>query len=111
MLFLMLSVSCSTIIQTQKTYPPEVNLTADTIGIVFVNFFDYTVPEYIKDKQEATYRMSVRGFWNGLEAGYKTDPYVRFMVGDKLSRRKTVMSMQDSIFRDTIVDVCRRQSC
>jgi hypothetical protein len=100
--------SCSTFIQTQKTYPPEVYLPADSNRIVFVNFFDYTVPEYIKDKHEVTYRMSVKGFWRGLKGGFMADPKVNFMVGDTLSRRKTVMSMQDSTFRDTIVNVCQR---
>ncbi|HUW91728.1 MAG TPA: DUF6340 family protein [Bacteroidales bacterium] len=108
LMILLLFISCSTIIQTQKTYSPEIFLPADTNRIVFVNFFDYTVPSYIKDKQEVTYRMSVKGFWKGLEAGFMPDPSVHFMVGDTLSRRKTVMSMQDSTFRDTIVDVCRR---
>ncbi len=97
-----------TFIQTQKTYAPEVYLPADSNRIVFVNFFDYTVPEYIKDKQEVTYRMSVKGFRDGLAAGFMPDPRVHFMVGDTLSRRKTVMSMQDSTFRDTIVNICQR---
>ncbi len=108
MLFTVLLASCSTFIQTQKTYAPEVYLPADSNRIVFVNFFDYTVPEYIKDKQEVTYRMSVKGFWRGIEAEFMTDPMVNFMVGDTLSRRKTVMSMQDSTFRDTIVNICQR---
>lgn len=104
----MLLVSCSTVIQTRKTYPPEILLPADTNRIVFVNFFDYTVPAYIKDNQEVTYRMSVKGFMGGLKAGFSTDPSVLFIIGDTLSRRKTVASMQDSSFRDTIVEVCNR---
>jgi hypothetical protein len=105
---LMLGVSCSTLIQTQKTYPPEIFLPADTNRIVFVNFFDYTVPNYIKDNQEVTYMKSVRGFMVGLKAGFATDPSVQLMVADTLSRRKTVASMQDSSFRETIVAVCSR---
>jgi len=105
---LMLAVSCSTVIQTQKTYPPEILLPADTNRIVFVNFFDYTVPYYIKDNQEVTYMKSVRGFMGGLKAGFATDPSVLLTVADTLSRRKTIASMQDSSFRDTIVAVCSR---
>jgi len=105
---LMLVVSCSTFIQTQKTYPPEILLPADTNRIVFVNFFDYTVPNYIKENQEITYMKSVRGFMGGLKAGFATDLTVQFTVADTLSRRKTVASMQDSSFRDTIVAVCSR---
>ncbi len=103
-----LLISCSTAIQTQKTYPPEILLATDTNRIVFVNFFDYTVPSYIKDNQEITYMKSVKGFLGGLKAGFATDPLVQFMVGDTLSRRETVASMQDSSFRDTIVAVCSR---
>lgn len=105
---LILFVSCSTVLQTQKTYPPEILLPADSNRIVFVNFFDYTVPSYIKENQEITYMKSVRGFLGGLKAGFATDPLVHLMTGDTLSRRRTVASMQDSSFRDTIVAVCGR---
>lgn len=105
---LMLTVSCTTVIQTQKTYPPEILLPADTNRIVFVNFFDYTAPYFIKDNQEITYMKSVRGFMEGLKAGFATDPSARFTVADTLSRRKTIASMQDSSFRDTISAICSR---
>lgn len=105
---LMLTASCTTLIQTQKTYPPEILLPADTNRIVFVNFFDYTVPYYIKDNQEITYMKSVRGFMEGLKAGFATDPSTRFTVADTLSRQKTVASMQDSSFMDTIAAICSR---
>lgn len=95
-------------VHTQKTYPPELDLLSDTNNIVFVNFFDYTVPAYIKDKQEVTYMKSVKGLASGLAEGFNRGQNIRFIVGDTLARRNTVMSMQDSSFRDTVRMICNK---
>jgi len=58
--------SCTTIINMQKTYPPEADLPADTNRYVFVNFYDYQVPDFIKDRHEIAYAAAVKGYADGL---------------------------------------------
>ena len=106
--YALLLSSCMITVPSQRTYPPELNLPADTAGIVFINYFDYTVPSYIKDRQEFTYCNSVKGFTEGLSSRFAMDPLIHLIIADTLARGFTVMSMQDSSFRDTVRSVCGR---
>jgi len=95
---------------SQRTHAPELNLPGDTAKIIFVNYFDYTVPRYIKDKQEITYSYSVSGFSKGLAERFAGEPLVKFRVADTLARRHTVMSMQDIAFKDTVRAMCKKHN-
>jgi hypothetical protein len=100
--------SCTVTIYSTKTYPPEMDLPLPQTTMVFGNFFDYTAPGYIKDKQEVTYASAVRGFISGLDSVFSDDPAVKLITGDTLARNYTVLSMQDTSFRDTVRTVCSR---
>jgi hypothetical protein len=103
---IILASSCTTVIQMQKTYPPEKVLPADSAKYVFVNFFDYRVPEYIKDKYEIAYAVAVRGYIDGLGETILMDPRESFAIGDTLRDSFNVNSMQLPEFTDTVRAIC-----
>jgi hypothetical protein len=98
--------SCKITVYSLRTDPPELDLPLPEARLVFMNYFDYTEPEYIRDRQEVTYSFAVRGFVYGLQSVFDTDTTVTLVTGDTLARRFTVISMQDSSFRDTVRTVC-----
>lgn len=101
-----LATSCSTIVQMQRTYPPETILPADSSRFLFVNFYDYQVPDLIKQKHEAAYAAAVKGYTLGLSDIILKDPRAVFMVADTLKKGFTVMSMQYPEFTDTVKTLC-----
>jgi hypothetical protein len=98
--------SCTTVVQMQRTYPPESVLPADSAKFVFVNFFDYRIPEYIKDKYEIAYAVAVRGYIDGLGETVLMDPGGSFAIGDTLNDGFSVSSMQLPEFTDTVKAIC-----
>ncbi len=100
--------SCTTFVPMEKTYPPEAILPADSSRFLFVNFYDYEAPEYIKERHESAYNESVKGYTIGLASMTAKDPRATFIVGDTLKRGFTVMSMQYPDFKDTVVAICSR---
>jgi len=103
---IILASSCTTVIQMQKTYPPEKVLQVDSAKYVFVNFFDYRIPEFIKDKYEIAYAVAVRGYIDGLGETILMDPKESFAVGDTLNDGFNVSSMQLPEFTDTVRAIC-----
>ncbi len=101
-----ISTSCTTFVPMMKTYPPEATLPTDSSRFLFVNFYDYTAPEYIKDRHAPAYAESVKGYTIGLASITGKDPRATFMVGDTLKKGFTVMSMQYPEFKDTIMALC-----
>lgn len=101
-----LASSCTTVVQMQRTYRPESVLPADSAKFVFVNFFDYRIPEYIKDKYEIAYAVAVRGYIDGLGETVLMDPGGSFAIGDTLNDGFSVSSMQLPEFTDTVKAIC-----
>ncbi|MCU0457806.1 MAG: hypothetical protein MUE37_01785 [Bacteroidales bacterium] len=102
------STSCTTFVPMMKTYPPEATLPADSSRFLFVNFYDYMAPAYIKERDESAYAESVRGYAVGLSSMTGQDPRATFMVGDTLKKGFTVISMQYPEFKDTIAAICAK---
>ena len=73
---------------------------------MFVNFYDYRIPEYIKDKYEIAYAVAVRGYIGGLGETILMDPKASFAIGDTLSEGFNVSSMQLPEFTDTVRAIC-----
>jgi hypothetical protein len=103
---IILASSCTTVIQMQKTYPPERERPADSGKYVFVNFYDYRIPGYIKDKNEIAYAVAVRGYIDGLGETILMDPVESFAIGDTLKEGFNVSSMQLPEFTDTVRAIC-----
>ena len=101
-----LATSCTVFVPMQRTYPPEATLPGDTNSFIFVNFFDYLVPDYIKERHEAGYAEAVKGYTAGLAAIIQKDPRAMFMVADTLRKGFTVASMQNPEFADTVRAIC-----
>lgn len=106
LLLIAMASSCTSIIKMQRTYPPEMGLPADTNRFVFVNFYDYQIPEFIKEKHEDAYAAAVRGYTIGLSDLILKDRRAVFMVADTLRKGFTVMSMQYPEFTDTVRTIC-----
>ncbi len=105
-MMVLMASSCTTFIPMHKTYPPEAALPADSNRFVFANFYDYQVPDFIKDKNETAYAAAVRGYAEGLAEVILKDRRAVFMVADTLKRGFTVMSMQYPEFTDTVRNIC-----
>lgn len=100
--------SCTTLVQMERTSPPEVLLPADSNRFLFVNFYDYTLPEFIRDRHETGYAAAVTGYTMGLSEMVQKDPCAVFMIADTLKKGFTVMSMQYLEFTDTVRAICSR---
>lgn len=100
------ATSCSTMVQMERTYPPETTLPADSSRFIFVNFYDYQTPEFIKDRHEEGYAAAVKGYAIGLSGLVQKDPRAVFMIADTLRKGFTVLSMQYPEFSDTVRIIC-----
>ncbi len=105
-LLIVLASSCTTPVQLQKTYPPEEVLPVELKKFAFVNFYDYRIPEFIKNKHEGAYAMAVKGYATGLGELVLKDPGASFLIADTLRDGFTVMSMQLPEFTDTVRAIC-----
>ena len=98
--------SCSTMVQMERTYPPETTLPADSGRFILVNFYDYQAPDLVKDRHEEGYAAAVKGYAIGLSGLVQKDPRAVFMIADTLRKGFTVLSMQYSEFADTVRAIC-----
>jgi hypothetical protein len=101
-----LANSCTVFIPMEKTYAPEATLPSDGGRFIFVNFYDYQLPEYIKPRYVPAYAEAVKGYTIGLASMTGKDPRATFMIGDTLRKGFTVMSMQEPAFTDTVRAFC-----
>lgn len=100
--------SCTTLVQMERTSPPEALLPGDSNRFLFVNFYDYMIPDYIKDRHEAGYAAAVKGYAMGLSEMVQKDTRAVFMIADTLRKGYSVMSMQYPEFIDTVRAICSR---
>lgn len=100
------TTSCSTLVQMERTYPPETVLPADSSRFIFVNFYDYQSPGLVKDRHEEGYAAAVKGYAIGLSGLVQKDPRAVFMIADTLRKGFTVLSMQYPEFTDTVRAIC-----
>ena len=107
-LLVALASSCTTPIQMQRTYPPEMELPEDSARFVFINFYDYQIPDFIKEKDESAYAAAVKGYGTGLADIILKDPQAMLMMADTLKKGFTVMSMQYPGFSDTVRTICQK---
>lgn len=100
--------SCTTMVQMQRTFPPEAELPVDSAKYLFANFYDYMIPEQIKDKYEIAYATAVRGYIDGLVEVILKDKGTSFTIVDTLKQGYTIISMQYPAFADTVRAMCAR---
>ena len=107
-LTLALAYSCTTLVQMERTLPPEAVLPADSNRFLFINFYDYMAPESIRDRYEGSYAAAVKGYVMGLSEMVHKDSSAVLMIADTLREGYTVMSMQDTAFTDTVRTICSK---
>jgi len=99
--------SCTTPIQMQRTYPAERELPGDSARFVYINFFDYQIPDFIREKDKPAYAAAVKGYGTGLAEIILKDPRAMLMMADTLKKGFTVISMQYPEFADTVRTICK----
>jgi len=77
--------SCTRIIYIGKRVEPEIILEKKHNDIVFINLFDYTLPENVKQKASVGYQAGVTGLVEGLSS-FSSDSSFSFLIGDTLRR-------------------------
>ncbi len=97
--------SCSTIIFVGKTLEPEIIPEKSTNRIVFFNMFDYTLPEYVKEKNEGSYYAGVKTFAAGLSS-FSNDKSFNFFIGDTLRKVNNVGQLNTLLPPDSVIKIC-----
>lgn len=103
----MILSSCTRIIYIGKRVEPEIILEKGHNDIVFINLFDYTLPEYVKQKARVAYQAGVTGLVEGLSS-FSSDSSFSFIIGDTLKRGIKTGLLTTLLPEDTISDVCDR---
>jgi hypothetical protein len=104
---LVLISSCTKIIYIGKKIDPEINLEKKHNDIVFVNLFDYTLSENVKQKEKVSYRAGVSGLVEGLSY-FSSDSSFSFVVGDTLKKGIGSGLLTTLLPADTITAICSR---
>ena len=101
---------CTRIIYIGKRVEPEIILENKHNDIVFVNLFDYTLPENVKQKARVGYQAGVTGLVEGLSS-FSSDSSFSFLIGDTLKRGIETGFLTTLLPEDTISDICNRYNC
>jgi hypothetical protein len=107
-LFLFSLTSCSKLIYLSKTLEPEIILDKGRNDIVFINLFDYTLPVYVKEKNEESYHAGVMKLTEGLTSSFSGDKSINFLIGDTLKKGTKVGSLTTLLPIDSINAICAR---
>lgn len=104
----MLSLSCTRLLLVKKDLDPEIILNKKPANIVFVNIFDYTLPDYVKEKNEISYNAGVMEFIEGLSSSLSGDKTIKFVIGDTLKKDIPVGQLTTILSKDSINAICMR---
>jgi hypothetical protein len=104
----LLSISCTRLLFVKKDYNPEIILDKKPVKIVFVNIFDYTLPVYVKEKNEISYNAGVKEFIEGLSSSLSGDKTIKFVIGDTLKKDIPVGQLTTILSKDSINAICMR---
>jgi hypothetical protein len=104
----LLSLSCTRLLYLKKDYNPEIILNKKPVNIVFVNIFDYTLPDYVKDKNEISYNAGVVEFSEGLSSSLSGDKTFNFVIGDTLKKDIPLGQLTTILSKDSINAICMR---
>ncbi len=102
-----LITSCTKIIYIGKKIDPEIIPGKNHNDIVFVNLFDYTLTENVKQKEKPSYRAGVSGLVEGLSS-FSSDTSFSFVVGDTLKKGIGSGLLTTLLQADTITAICNR---
>ncbi|MCU0395844.1 MAG: hypothetical protein MUF29_08035 [Chitinophagaceae bacterium] len=107
-LVILLSSSCATTVYVTKEYSPEIVVTGNPKTIVLINNFNYSNPDIVKYREQATYGRAIGEFLKGALAVLSTDDSLKVVVADTI-RTYTEPGMLTTLLPvDTVVDICNR---
>ena len=104
---IMILSSCTRVIYIGRRVEPEIILEKGHNDIVFINLFDYTLPEYVKQKARVAYQAGVTGLVEGLSS-FSSDSSFSFVVGDTLKKGIGSGLFTTLLPADTITAICNR---
>lgn len=87
--------SCSTTLFINRPLPPEIELGQDGQKIVIQNFFDYTLPEYVKEKHSVIYKDGIEAFSNSFTNYLGGGDFVFAEIGDSLVKSEEGRFLSD----------------
>jgi hypothetical protein len=99
--------SCAKVIYINKRIDPEIILEKEKHNIVFINLFDYTLSENIKQKDEISFHNAVKGLLEGLSS-LSSDTSFNLVVGDTLKKNIEAGMLTTLLPVDSVSDICRR---
>ncbi len=97
--------SCTRIIYIGRRVEPEIILEKEHNDIVFVNLFNYTMTDYVKQKAMVAYQAGVTGLVEGLST-FSSDSSFSFLIADTLKRGIETGLLTTLLPEDTINDIC-----
>lgn len=100
--------SCTTLLFIKKTLPPEITLESAGNSMVIQNYFDYTRPEYVKEKHEEVFHAAVASFTRELVSSLEGENLVMAIQGDTLVRKIKGRIPSDMLNPDSVSSVCNR---
>jgi hypothetical protein len=106
-LILLIFSSCIKLVYISKSSGPEIALNNPHNDIVFVNLFDYTSPEIVKEKEKSAYHEGVMRFIDGLFS-FASDSSFSFTVSDTLKKGIGKDLLTTLLPVDTIQNICSR---
>ena len=106
-LIMLFFASCIKLVYIAKRNGPEIPLNSRHNDIVFVNLFDYTSPEIVKEKEKSAYHEGVMRFIDGLFY-FNNDSSFSFTVCDTLKRGIGKDLLTTLLSVDTIQNICSK---
>jgi len=97
--------SCIKLVYISKSSKPEIALNNPHNDIVFVNLFDYTSPEIVKEKEKSAYHEGVMRLIDGLFS-FASDSSFSFTVCDTLKKGIGKDLLTTLLPVDTIQNIC-----
>ena len=108
LLSLLMLSSCTTMIFVNKSLPPEIEIPDKDQKIVIQNFFDYTRPEFVKEKHEEVFHSGISSFTNGLISFLAGSDLISAYEGDTLVVSGPERNLSDVLDPVYVEATCKR---
>ena len=103
-----LFTSCTGFMYVSKTREPEISLEKKAGSIVFINFFDYTNLQNVKEKNEVAYHEAVQKIVEGLVSSSSSGKPYNFFLGDSLRKGLPDRMLTQMAAADSVIKTCNR---
>jgi len=101
------NTSCHTYVSYVKSTPPEITLEESKNSIVFINSFDYTIPDENPKNEDDVYQAGVTEVIEGLKTLFAENEQIDFRIIDTLARGRAQTGFSDTLSAYWVKDICR----